>query len=576
MNRQFLFQKQHINQSKAKVARDAASAMNRDVSIIAHQANIKSPEFDVSYYASFDVVLSALDNLETRRWVNRMCVMARVPLIESGTAGFLGQVQPIRPSFTECYDCTEHPMPTTYPVCTIRSTPSTPVHCIVWAKNWLFPQLFGEVDQSDEHELTEAAKRGEDAVELQRLRNEARQLLVLRDELVASLRASSGSLHESDAPHAVCQRIFNKLYQVDIERLLAMDEMWQNRTRPKPLTYSDARHAMHTVPSDDHTLRDRRHLTVAENAALFTETTIALARRSLSSDVPISFDKDDDEALGFVTAASNLRAHVYHIPEQTRFDTKQIAGNIIPAIATTNAIVAGLVVVQALHMLSARWAELRVVGLARRSTRLFTTFACGQPNPRCGVCQDVYCRAGIDPEQTTLQHAIDAARKHLGYDADAEISLAAGTRILYDADLDENTHKLLRDLNVHVGDALSVMDDSGAWPTVQFVLEKAETHGHKNGLFVLRTPVKLSKRVRIEEPPPAVSGNSDHAPDPGANKDEDDVCVVEAPSEPAPDTASKQARAKRSRDTTKDNEDHPSKRARRPTEPPTTDVIVLD
>ena len=147
MNRQFLFQKQHINQSKAKVARDAASAMNRDVSIIAHQANIKSPEFDVSYYASFDVVLSALDNLETRRWVNRMCVMARVPLIESGTAGFLGQVQPIRPSFTECYDCTEHPMPTTYPVCTIRSTPSTPVHCIVWAKNWLFPQLFGEVDQ---------------------------------------------------------------------------------------------------------------------------------------------------------------------------------------------------------------------------------------------------------------------------------------------------------------------------------------------------------------------------------------------------------------------------------------------
>ena len=32
-----------------------------------------------------------------------------------------------------------HPVPKTFAVCTIRSTPSTAHHCIAWAKSYLFP-----------------------------------------------------------------------------------------------------------------------------------------------------------------------------------------------------------------------------------------------------------------------------------------------------------------------------------------------------------------------------------------------------------------------------------------------------
>ena len=92
LNRQFLFRRQHIGQSKAFVAREAALKMNPSASITAHFASIMdTSKFPISFFKKFDLVMNALDNLAARRYVNGMCLMARVPLIESGTAGYLGQ-----------------------------------------------------------------------------------------------------------------------------------------------------------------------------------------------------------------------------------------------------------------------------------------------------------------------------------------------------------------------------------------------------------------------------------------------------------------------------------------------------
>ena len=62
----------------------------------AHHTNIKDPRFNVDFFKGFDLVFNALDNLDARRHVNKMCLAADVILIESGTTGFNGQVQVIK------------------------------------------------------------------------------------------------------------------------------------------------------------------------------------------------------------------------------------------------------------------------------------------------------------------------------------------------------------------------------------------------------------------------------------------------------------------------------------------------
>jgi len=63
LNRQFLFRKKDVKQSKAMIAAQTAAPFNPNVHIHPIHGNIKEPQFDVAWFGGFDIVLNALDNL---------------------------------------------------------------------------------------------------------------------------------------------------------------------------------------------------------------------------------------------------------------------------------------------------------------------------------------------------------------------------------------------------------------------------------------------------------------------------------------------------------------------------------
>ena len=145
LNRQLLFRSQHVGMPKCtvgcQVAKDMVPTSENEEGLPplvykAHHGNVcDTSKFHVPFVKQFNLVLNALDNVEARRRVNRLCLAANVPLIEAGTTGYLGQVTVIhKPSQIACYECKTQETQKVYPICTIRSTPSMPVHTIVWGK----------------------------------------------------------------------------------------------------------------------------------------------------------------------------------------------------------------------------------------------------------------------------------------------------------------------------------------------------------------------------------------------------------------------------------------------------------
>ncbi|KAF7524676.1 hypothetical protein G7054_g11337 [Neopestalotiopsis clavispora] len=554
LNRQFLFRHEHIKKSKAEVAKEAAQVFNPNVKIIPYFANIKDSQFNLEWFRGFELVFNALDNLDARRHVNRMCLAANIPLIESGTTGFNGQVQVIKKDVTACYDCTAKDVPKSFPVCTIRSTPSQPIHCIVWAKSYLLNEIFGV---SEDEAAFDHSDDADNAKEIEELKKEA-----------AALKSIRESVGTEDFP----QLLFDKVFSTDIKRLCSMEEMWKSREKPKPLDYAEIKPNLPSV--DDAFLEDgQKKWSLEENIAVLNHSLDRLSKRiaemkkdqekgETSAAPTISFDKDDPDTLDFVAAAANIRAHIFNIDLKTRFDIKQMAGNIIPAIATTNAIVAGLCVLESYKVLKGDYNDAKEVFLTPfANQRLLAPDRPRPQNPECPVCTSYYTGIYVDLSQATLKDVVeDFVKGQLGY-GDKEFSVTSEDRLLYDPDETDQLPKKLTDIGLASGSSLTIVDESDEDIFVNVVLailESKEPFGDKpiKGLEPDKAPVIPHKPKK--EPVPESNGveqtNGKHALD-------EDVTTKDL---------------KRARPDETDDQPSSAKKAKTAAKPEEDDIVVVD
>ena len=187
----------------------------------------------------------------------------------------------------------------------------------------------------------------------------------------------------------------------------------------------------------------------------------------------LTFDKDDEDTLDFVAATANLRSIAFDIEQRSKFDIKQMAGNIIPAIATTNAMTAGLCVLQAFKVMREDTNKAKMVFLERPGARVINTDTLKPPNPNCSVCGVLQSRLVVDPSRATLNDLVeDVLKQQLGYSEEFSINNDIGT--LYDPDLDDNLGIKIADLGIKADSFLTVIDDDDENPRVNLSISVSE------------------------------------------------------------------------------------------------------
>jgi len=155
LNRQFLFRAKDVGRPKCEVACEFIKSRAPHTNISHYFGKIQDKPS--SFYAGFDVIVSGLDNIEARRWLNAVVVGLAVvdgdgdpdpdtiiPIVDGGTEGFKGQARVIIPRITSCFECSLDAFPPqrSFPMCTIAETPRLPEHCISYAFTLMWPKEF--------------------------------------------------------------------------------------------------------------------------------------------------------------------------------------------------------------------------------------------------------------------------------------------------------------------------------------------------------------------------------------------------------------------------------------------------
>lgn len=146
LNRQFMYRKSDIGRSKAEVAVEWVSRQFPLYRGRIRALTSKIEQLPVEFYSSFHLILSGLDSVQSRRWINTIIIeLGTIPLIDTGSEGYSGHVMLVIPSQTACIECLKDLfVGENFALCTLAGAPRSIQHCIQWAANIAWTQTHGD------------------------------------------------------------------------------------------------------------------------------------------------------------------------------------------------------------------------------------------------------------------------------------------------------------------------------------------------------------------------------------------------------------------------------------------------
>jgi len=402
LNRQFLFRPKDVGSMKSHTAAAAVKAMNPAMNVTAVCDKIASDtedKYNVAFWEGLDVVVSALDNVQARVYIDSKCVEARRPLLESGTLGTKCHTQNIPPHKTLSYGSTTDPQDNSFPVCTLKFFPNLIEHTLQWARDE-FELLYHNNPEEANGHLTRPGHIGD--IKAQRA-SALERLKILHTGLVKERPTTFQdciTLARNRFEETFKNNILQLLEQYPLDYCVTEGQpFWSAKKRPPtPVEFSasDPLHMtyitaaanlfarVYRIPEQDDPSVFLSHLPtvvpppfvpskkkIAANdeeakqlaseeakAALMGDLDEAIEELAAAVPPPESFggltlvveefekDNDANHHMQFISAAGNLRARQYRIPEADLMQAKLIVGRIVPAIATTTALATGLVMLE--------------------------------------------------------------------------------------------------------------------------------------------------------------------------------------------------------------------------------------